>query len=165
MSECVIKEYTSVIVTTDPVFADRCSEEIIYINNETAHLHLRRGDKLYIDNGAIALQVEWIQERFIHCLVLQGAILNSRRVVNIPGVALEKDCLAESDRLDIDFCIEHQVDAISVAYVNSARTITRIRSILEESAKNIKIIATIEDQIGVDHFDEILKVSDGKISI
>lgn len=60
---------------------------------------------------------------------------------------------------DIQFGIEHNVDFIAASFIRKASDVMEIRKIIEGTG--IKIISKIENQEGLDNFDEILEVSDG----
>jgi pyruvate kinase len=52
-------------------------------------------------------------------------------------------------------------DYIAHSFVQSADDIFQIRKILDKQNSTIRLIAKIENQIGVDNIDEIIEVSDG----
>ena len=53
------------------------------------------------------------------------------------------------------------MDFIALSFVRSAEDVTELRGILGAKAKNIKIIAKIEDQEGVTHVHDIVRAADG----
>ena len=65
------------------------------------------------------------------------------------------------DRKDIAFGIEHDVDFIALSFVRTAKDIEELRGVLGAKAKNIKIIAKIEDQEGVSNVYDIVRAADG----
>ena len=69
--------------------------------------------------------------------------------------------MSQRDRDDILFGIEQGYDLISASFTRSAQDIMDIRHLLDEHNANIRIIAKIENQEGIDNIDEILSVADG----
>jgi pyruvate kinase len=71
--------------------------------------------------------------------------------------------LTDKDIHDLKaFACKHRVDYVAASFVQSAADVRFIRSVLDEGGGfDIKIISKIENQKGINAFDEILKVSDG----
>ena len=70
--------------------------------------------------------------------------------------------LTEKDINDIqNWGIPNDVDFIAASFVRKAEDVTKIREILGEAGKGIKIISKIENQEGMENYDKILEVTDG----
>ncbi len=67
--------------------------------------------------------------------------------------------LTEKDREDILFGIREGVDLIAASFIRKGADVGEIRELLGSSG--IKIISKIENQEGLDNFDDILEASDG----
>jgi len=82
--------------------------------------------------------------------------------MNLPNVKVDLPVLQAKDIDDLqNFAVPHKVDFIAASFVQSADDIHFIRKTLGEGGKNIKIISKIENQEGLDKFDEILDATDG----
>merc|ERR1712032_589783 len=83
--------------------------------------------------------------------------------MNLPGVIVDLPTLTDKDINDIvNWGIKHKVDFIAASFVRKASDVTQIRSILSENGgAGIKIICKIENQEGMENYDDILKVTDG----
>ena len=119
------------------------------------------GDKITVDNGLINLEVLSKQERVMRCRVIDGGFLKSKRHVNLPGVRVNLPAITETDRRDILFGIEQEVDFIALSFVREANDVRQLRQLLGDKAGKIKIIAKIEDQEGVRNLEEIVREADG----
>ncbi|OXM87331.1 pyruvate kinase [Paenibacillus rigui] len=120
------------------------------------------GSRILIDDGLIELKVEAIEGTEIHCRILNGGVIKSRKGVNLPGVRTSLPGVTERDIMHIQFGIEQGIDIIAASFVRKASDILEIRRLLEENnASHIQIISKIENQEGVDNLDEILEASDG----
>ena len=69
--------------------------------------------------------------------------------------------MTEKDRNNILYAIEKDIDFIAHSFVRNRQDVLDIREILDAHNSDIKIIAKIENQEGVDNIDEILEVADG----
>ncbi|MBR8708477.1 Pyruvate kinase [Bacteroides pyogenes] len=122
---------------------------------------LNVGGIILIDDGDLELEV--IDKSIDHllCEVKNEATLGSRKSVNVPGVRINLPSLTEKDRNNILYAIEKDIDFIAHSFVRNRRDVLDIREILDAHNSDIRIIAKIENQEGVDNIDEILEVADG----
>jgi pyruvate kinase len=120
------------------------------------------GDRITVDNGIINLEVlEKGDSGTMKCKVIDGGILKSKRHVNLPGIRVNLPAITKKDRADILFALEQQVDFIALSFVREAKDVRELKELMGDKAGKIKIIAKIEDQLGVKNLEEILEESDG----
>ncbi len=119
------------------------------------------GASVLIDDGELALTVTEKTDDTLFCEVMNDATLGSRKSVNVPGVRINLPSLTEKDRNNILYAIEKDIDFIAHSFVRNRQDVLDIRQILDQYGSDIKIIAKIENQEGVDNIDEILEVADG----
>lgn len=122
---------------------------------------VRPGCHLLIDDGELDFVVNAIEGGVIHATATNAGSLGSRKSVNIPGVEINLPSLTPRDIINIGYAIDLGVDFIAHSFVRSARDVLDIQAILDARCSPIKIISKIENQQGIDNFDEILKVSYG----
>jgi len=77
----------------------------------------------------------------------------------LPSVRLDLPIISERDKNSISSALNNDYDFLSVSFVRTKGDIEEIKQIVGQS--DIKIIAKIENQEGLDNFDEILSVADG----
>ncbi|WP_088654993.1 pyruvate kinase [Geofilum rhodophaeum] len=119
------------------------------------------GSHILFDDGEIDIVVEEVQGNELHCEVLNNGVLGSRKSVNVPGVRINLPSLTERDLEFIHYAIEKDIDFIAHSFVRNAQDVLAIQEILDAHDSQIKIIAKIENQEGVENIDEILEVVHG----
>ena len=132
----------------------------IKINYKGLIRSVDKGSKISIDNGLLNFQVLAKDKENLKCKVLDGGTLGSKRHVNLPGVRVDLPSITKKDRKDISFAIKHNVSFIALSFVRSAKDILTLRSILKRKKSQIKIIAKIENQEGLDNIHEITQAAD-----
>ena len=130
-----------------------------------SYAHLPRdvkvGDIILMADGSITLRVlENSGATEVVTEVLNSAKLGERKNMNLPGVQVDIPVITEKDRIDlVEFGVKHEVDFVAASFVQSAADVKLIRDTL--GSNKINIISKIENQAGLENFDEILVASDG----
>lgn len=123
---------------------------------------LTAGDTILVDDGLIEMEVISTTDTEVKCKVLNNGDLGENKGVNLPGVSVKLPALAEKDKADLKFGCEQGVDFVAASFIRKAQDVKEIRELLcANGGENIQIISKIENQEGVDNFDEILEASDG----
>ncbi|MDR0938408.1 MAG: pyruvate kinase [Mediterranea sp.] len=122
---------------------------------------LNLGSSILIDDGDLELKVIDKTGDALFCEVKNEATLGSHKSVNVPGVRINLPSLTEKDRNNILYAIEKDIDFIAHSFVRNRQDILDIRQILDAHNSDIKIIAKIENQEGVDNINEIIEAADG----
>ena len=126
------------------------------------HEELQPGQEILIDDGLVAIRVERIEGTNIVCTVENGGTLSANKSINIPGVHIQLPALTEKDIDDIRFGVENDFDFIAASFVRRAADVEAVRAVLHDcGGDDVKIIAKIENQEGVDNLDAILDAADG----
>jgi len=123
---------------------------------------VKEGSEVLIDDGLVALIVERVNGEHVICRVKNGGLLGETKGVNLPGAVVELPALTEKDKGDLKFGCEQKVDLVAASFIRKASDVVQIREYLTANGgAAIKIISKIENQEGLQNFDDILKVSDG----
>ncbi len=123
---------------------------------------VKKGDRVYANNGMIVLQVEKTTKTDIVCKVLFGGKLSNNKSLNVPGVVPSTPYISETDKIDILFGIKNNADYLAISFVSNAQNVRDIRKFLDANGgENVKIIAKIENASGVEHAEAILNEADG----
>jgi len=122
---------------------------------------IHNGHHIFIEDGRICLRVTGRKKGALKCAVVVAGTIRERKGVNIPEAKLEFSGLTAKDRRDIGFCVANRVDLIAQSFVRNKEDILKVRELLGDSGKSIKVIAKIENRQGIRNIDSIIKVSDG----
>ena len=137
------------------------THEICSITYKDLPRDVQPGGRIMLDDGLIELAIDAVEGTDIICTVKNDGVIKTKKGVNVPGVHLSMPYMSPRDRNDILFGIEQGFDLISASFTRNAQDIMEIRHILDEHDCNMRIIAKIENQEGIDNIDEILTVADG----
>lgn len=111
--------------------------------------------------GILSLLVLSIDGTNVRVRVLNNGNLSSRKGVNLPKTDVDLPALSEKDKKDLAFGVKNGVDMIFASFIRRADDVKQIRQVLGPDGANIKIIVKIENETGVENFDEILRETDG----
>ncbi|KFD18620.1 pyruvate kinase [Tatumella ptyseos ATCC 33301] len=120
------------------------------------------GNTVLVDDGLLGMEVVEVTENTVVCKVLNNGDLGENKGVNLPGVSIQLPALAEKDKRDLIFGCEQGVDFVAASFIRKRSDVLEIREHLKQhGGENIQIISKIENQEGLNNFDEILEASDG----
>lgn len=154
-----LKEGQEFTLTTREVEGN---ETIASVSHTGLPQDVKIGGTILIDDGLIELQITKIEGTEVHTIVKNAGLVSSNKGVNLPNVKVSLPGLTEKDISDLKFGCENDFNFIAASFVRTKQEILTIRQKLKEFGKpEIQIIAKIENQEGLDNFEDILAVSDG----
>ena len=118
------------------------------------------GATVLVDSGLLRFEVLERDETRIRCRVLIPGRLGSRRHINLPGVEVNLPSLTEKDERDLRAGVAAGIDFVALSFVRHGADIDTLRKLLESLGSKARIIAKIEEQIGLRNLEEIVKASD-----
>lgn len=155
----ILKKGDSFTLTTRETVG---SAQEVTISYPDLPAQLQPGTVILIDDGKISMTVRDTTDTDIHCTVTEGGEVRSRKSINIPNVHIDMPYLSAADEADLRFGVENDVDFVSASFVRTKDDVIRLRKFLNYyGGHRIRIIAKIENIEGIEHFDEILRYSDG----
>ena len=123
---------------------------------------IEAGRTIYVDDGILAFEVlKVVDDKTLRCRCINNGKISSKKGVNLPKTDVDLPALSEKDQNDLRFGVKNKVDMVFASFIRRGDDIKHIRKVLGEEGKDIQIIAKIENQQGVNNFDEILKETDG----
>ena len=119
------------------------------------------GTQILLDDGLLELVVDTIDGDRVHCRIIQGGLLKSRKGVNLPGLELALPSLTPKDRQDAAFGVSQGIDYMSLSFVRRAHDILELRDLLtQQGAGDTPIVAKIEKPQAIANLVEILDHTD-----
>ena len=118
------------------------------------------GTQILLDDGLLELQVDSIQEKAVHCTVVTGGTLKSRKGVNLPTLNLKLPSMTEKDKQDLAFGVEQGVDMISLSFVRRPEDVQELKSLLAAKGANIPVLAKLEKPQALANLEAIVDECD-----
>ena len=132
------------------------AEKLIHVSYEHFVRDVQIGDKILVDDGDVELIVRDKKENCLELEASNPGEIKDKKSIIVPGVNMHLESLSDKDRKFIQFAMDNKLDFIAHSFVRNKQDVMEIQQILDEQHSNIKIIAKIENQEGVNHIDEIL---------
>ena len=123
--------------------------------------NVEQGSRILLSDGLIELRVHEVSGDDVVCDIVNGGMLGESKGINLPGVLVRTPSLTEKDSEDLEFALNHGVDAIAVSFVRTAEDVSLVRNRVAAHGANTWIIAKLEKPQAVEHLDAILQVADG----
>jgi pyruvate kinase len=146
------------VLTTDDIVGDAGKASVTFKRLPQA---VKAGDELFLNDGIIQLDVEQVKGNDVHCRVIVGGELRSRKGLNLPGINLGISAFTERDHECLKFAAEEGIDAVSQSFVETGADIRAVRQAADALGYHPFIIAKIERSNALDHMDDILDAADG----
>ncbi|MBQ3030784.1 MAG: pyruvate kinase [Agathobacter sp.] len=124
----------------------------------------RVGDEILLDDGKLLVEVIALEAEKLCVKVVRGGILRSHKSIKIKDKNIKLPPLTAHDIENIKCAKEYGVTALMQPFVLDGDDLKYVRSILKEyGIEDIQIFAKIENRLGVENLDSILKEADAII--
>lgn len=143
-------------LTTRPVLGSRQEVSVPYPNLTR---DVEPGDTLLLSDGDLELEIVGITDENVHCRVIRGGTLASRKGVHLPGRSITAPTFTVKDCDDLAFGLRYGVDYIAVSFVRTAADVLQVRGMMQ--ASTVPLIAKIETENALANIDEIIDTVDG----
>lgn len=131
------------------------------VNHPEALDSLKEGNVIQLENGLMKIEVISKEEDGVTCKVINGGILGSKKSLFVPGVLLDIPFISADDKEDIIYACKNDGDYLALSFVSCKKDVLDAKKIIDAVEGDIKIIAKIESQAGIDNIDSILEEVDG----
>ncbi len=119
------------------------------------------GDRIFVGDGDVELEVESINEQEVNCRVVSGGPVSSHKGMNFPTRTLSIPTITAADRAAIQLGVELGVDFVALSFVRTAADIELARGVILEYGGNLPVISKIEKHEAMQNLEEIIERSDG----
>lgn len=120
----------------------------------------RPGDRLLVDDGKVALVVDEVRGKDVHCTVTEGGPVSNNKGVSLPGMNVSVPALSDKDKADLRFALRLGVDFIALSFVRSPADVDLVREIMDEVGYRIPVIAKLEKPEAVENLEAIVLAFD-----
>ncbi|KAL5965549.1 Pyruvate kinase PKLR [Taenia solium] len=161
-NEANLKEGSRVTLTLDDNYKFKCTPEIIFINTKyfpQLIQCLRKGDRVYLDDGQVSLIVKDVELDCVNCMVEEGGIIGSYKRVTLPRDRLYQESVQLNYIKDLKFAAECGV---------GFDPFTICRSTMFSLARNhlpgtTKVFAKLETRGAIINLHDLIAASDGLV--
>jgi pyruvate kinase len=156
-----LKEGHTVTLTTEPQPGD---PEVIPVDFPDLPRHVKRGDRILLDDGRMELSVKAVGKQTIQAEVVLGGILRANKGINLPDARLDIPGFTAKDEEDLKFGLENDVDLVAISFVRSGKDVASVRQAIERLAPertDTPVIAKLERPDALDNLEEIIDLADG----
>ncbi|GBF99836.1 pyruvate kinase [Raphidocelis subcapitata] len=125
---------------------------------------VKPGNIIKIADGTLSVRVEEIlSDKELRGRCLNAKSLGETKNVNLPGVHVDMLVLTDKDLADlVNFAVRYGMDFVAASFVQSGDDVRYIRKVLDTSGgASIQIISKIENEAGLEHLDDVLRLTDG----
>ncbi len=154
--KCVLQTGARFTITTEEILGDENRASTIYKQFAT---DVRRGDRVLLNDGAVALRVTSTNGVSVDLDVVSGGPIGNQKGINLPGVKVSAPSLTEKDLADLAAGLAAGVDFVAMSFVRNSADIRAVRDHMGPA--RVPIIAKIEKPEAVNDIDAILDVSNG----
>jgi len=152
----------TIILTSDYTFLGDSKK--LACSYEALATSVKQGQQILCADGSLVLTVLSTDEpqREVVCRIENNCEIGERKNMNLPGVKVELPTFTEKDVKDIvEFGIKRKVEFIAASFIRKAEDVRNLRKLLADNGgQQIKIISKIENQEGLENYEEILRETD-----
>lgn len=154
----VLREGEKFAITIDDVPGDERRASTTY---KGLPGDVRVGDRILIDDGRLQLRCVEVTDTDVITQVVVGGPVSDNKGINLPGVAVSVPALSVKDEDDLRWALSHDIDMVALSFVRSADDIRRAHEIMDETGRQVPVIAKLEKPQAIEHLDAIIDAFDG----
>ena len=116
---------------------------------------------MLLSAGDLELEVIGTAGEDVHCRVITGGTLASRKGVHLPARSITAPTFTDKDRDDLAFGLRYGVDYVALSFVRMAGDVLEARGMIQDHGSTVPLIAKIETADALTNIDEIIDRVDG----
>lgn len=122
---------------------------------------LKKGQRIYIDDGKIRFKVRDKTSSFAVLEALTSGIINPKKGVNFPDTQLPIPSLTQKDLKDIKIIKKLRGNFVALSFVRHKNDIIELKKVLSSHNLDLPVIAKIERPEVIGSLNDIIEVSSG----
>jgi pyruvate kinase len=140
-----------------------CNQAIATVTYDKLAEEVHNGCRILLDDGRVEMVVERVDQtdQSLQCRVTVGGVLSNNKGVNFPDVQLSIRALTPTDRRDLAFGLQQEVDWVALSFVRNPSDMQEIRDLIRSHGCTTPVVAKIEKFEAIDSIDAILPLCDG----
>ena len=116
---------------------------------------------IFLDDGAIKLNVQKTKGNEIFCTVINTALLKSNKSVTIPGSISKLDYFTEETVKGLKLARKVNATFVGLSFIRNEKDVKKVKEYFKNSDFNPQLISKIELPSSVPYLKEIIYESDG----
>ena len=137
------------------------NQQIVSLSHSSILKHLRKGDRVFLEDGTVRLEVMDAKRDEAVCKIITGGLLSSGKGVNLPDKGMNLRALTRKDVGLLKFALANGVDFIGISFVTTAKDLLHARRVLKAAKSKAWLIAKIETRLALENFEKIVKQANG----
>ena len=145
-------------ITTDDVVGDARRASTTYAGLPE---DVRPGDRVLVDDGRLALEVEAVRGADVVTRVVEGGPVSDHKGINLPGASVGVPAMTEKDIEDLRWGLRLGADMVALSFVRSAEDVIDVHRVMDDVGVRVPVIAKLEKPQAVENLEEIVDAFDG----
>ena len=102
------------------------------------------GDRLFVDDGRVALQVLDVEGPDVVCEVTIGGVVSDNKGLSLPGMNVSVPALSDKDVADLELALGLGVDLVALPFVRSPADVGLVHEVMDRVGRRAPVIAKLE---------------------
>ncbi|RME29488.1 MAG: pyruvate kinase [Candidatus Zixiibacteriota bacterium] len=133
----------------------------IAVNHPAIVESLKKGERVFIDDGQIACEVTRAGKSEAVLQVQNPGELLPAKGINLPDTDLPIPTITKKDRADLKTAVAVGADYLALSFVRSGDDIIEAKRLVKRAGGHQKIFAKLEKREAIEQLDEIMLLADG----
>ncbi|GIU88914.1 MAG: pyruvate kinase [Acidimicrobiia bacterium] len=121
---------------------------------------VRVGDDVFLADGEIVLRVEALAAGDVHCRVLRGGVLRSRKGMHVPRAEAFVEPFTDADAQALAMAVRLKADFVGLSFVRRPEDVDDVRARLPKRGARPQLVAKIETAAALDHLAGVVAAAD-----
>ena len=122
--------------------------------------HFKPGERVLVDDGAVALQVSEASHESVTLEALNDGTIGSHKGVNLPDTSLPIAALTDADRRLLAWGLTQDVDYVALSFVRSADDVRELKELIAAAGGDQLVVAKIEKKEALAVHEDIVAAAD-----